>query len=98
MQALTYEDESPRSIMHGFLNVFLTAAFCFNGIGAVDAPRLVSLEDAGELVFDDDGVAWGDYRLSTAEIERVRRRFAMSFGSCSFTEPVEDLTLLGLMD
>ncbi len=97
-QALTYEAGSASATMHGFLNVFLAAAFCFNGIGAVDAPRLLALDDTGDLSFDDDGVAWEDYRISTAEIERIRRRFAISFGSCSFTEPVEDLRSLGLMD
>lgn len=97
-QALSYEDGAPRSVMHGFLNVFLTAVFCFNGLGAVDAPRLLSLQSADEWHFDDGGVAWEDYRMSVAEIERVRRRFAISFGSCSFEEPVVDLRHLGLLE
>ena len=54
MQALTYEDESPRSIMHGFLNVFLTAAFCFNGIGSADA-RLRRIPTAGSARFSRSG-------------------------------------------
>jgi hypothetical protein len=95
--ALTYEAGSERAVMHGFLNVFLAAAFCFNGLGATDAPRVVALETSEGLHFDDDGVSWEEYRVSTAEIATVRRRFALSFGSCSFTEPVEGLVALGLL-
>jgi len=94
---LTYDAASPRATMHGFLNVFLAAAFCFNGLGAADAPRLLSLDSADEFEFTDDGVAWGEYRVTTNELETIRRRFAISFGSCSFTEPIEGLGQLGLM-
>jgi len=97
-RALTYEEESPRAVMHGFLNVFLAAAFCFNGLGVADAPRVVALESLEGVRFDDDGVSWEDYRVSTAEMATIRRRFALSFGSCSFTEPVEGLEALGLLE
>jgi len=96
-QALTYAADSPRGVMHGFLNVFLAAVFCYNGLGAGDALQLLDVTDAGEFGFDDDGVSWRDYRVSTAEIETVRRRLAVSFGSCSFTEPVDDLKSFNLL-
>jgi len=95
--ALTYEPDSPRGIMHGFLNVFLTAAFCYNGIGVQDAPRLLDVTDIGRVTFDADGVAWDHYRLSVDEVVTARRRLATSFGSCSFTEPVEGLQQLELI-
>lgn len=96
-QALTYEPDAERGVMHGFLNVLLTAAFCYNGLTAGDAERLMELGGAGDLRFDDDGVAWEQYRVSTAEIETARRRLAISFGSCSFEEPVGDLEALKLL-
>jgi hypothetical protein len=96
--ALTYDAEAPRAVMHGFLNVFLAAAFCFNGLGAADAPRMLSLESVEEWRFDDRGARWEDYQVSTREIEAIRRRFAVSFGSCSFEEPLDDLRHLGLVD
>jgi hypothetical protein len=95
---LTYEDGAAVGVMHGFLNVLLGAVFCFNGLGVADAPRLLSLESAAAWSFGDDGVEWEDYRVSTAEIEKIRRRFFVSFGSCSFQEPVDDLRRLGLLD
>lgn len=94
---LTYDDHPPRATMHGFLNVFLVAALCFNGLGAADAPRLLAQQSAQEWSFDDDGAGWESYRVATAEIEKIRRRFLISFGSCSFVEPVDELRRLGLL-
>jgi hypothetical protein len=94
--ALTYEEDAARATMHGFLNVFLTAAFCYNGIGAADAPRLLALEAADSWSFGDSAT-WEDYRVSVAEVEKVRRRLLISFGSCSFVEPIDDLQRLGLL-
>jgi len=95
-QALTYEPDSARGVMHGFLNVFLVAAFCYNGLGALEALQLLDVSAADAFRFDDEGVSWRDYRVSTGEIETMRRRLAVSFGSCSFTEPVDDLKTINL--
>jgi len=95
--ALTYEPDSARATMHGFLNVFLAAALCYNGLDAPSAEKLVGVTDPAEMTFDDDGAAWGDYRVSAAEIATARRRLVASFGSCSFEEPVDDLATIGLL-
>jgi hypothetical protein len=47
--------------------------------------------------FDVDGVAWREHRLSRDEIAAARRDFSISFGSCSFTEPIDDLRSLHLL-
>jgi len=96
-QALTYEENAPRGVMHGFLNVFLAAAFCYNGLGMVDTPQMIELTDIDEVDWRDDGVSWRDYHVSVDELVMIRRRFAISFGSCSFEEPIEDLQRLELM-
>ena len=36
--ALTYAAESPRAVMHGFLNLFAAAAFAWHGAGAACSP------------------------------------------------------------
>ena len=95
-QALTYEPDSARGVMHGFLNVFLVAAFCYNGLGAPEARQLLDVSERRALRFDDDGISWRDYRVSTGEVETMRRRLAVSFGSCSFTEPIDDLKTINL--
>jgi len=95
--ALTYEPHAERAVMHGFLNVMLLAAFCHNGIGVADAPRLIREENAANFHFSDDGVRWEDYFVADRELVSIRRRFAISFGSCSFEEPVADLKKLNLI-
>jgi hypothetical protein len=50
-----------------------------------------------QIEFTDDTIAWGEYRLSRDEVTTIRRRFAISFGSCSFREPVDDLLKAGLI-
>jgi hypothetical protein len=40
---------------------------------------------------------WGEYEIATESIEDVREEFAMSFGSCSFDEPRQDLRAIGLL-
>jgi hypothetical protein len=96
-RALTYEKNAPRGVMHGFLNVFLAAAFHYNGLTSRDADALLRAESLREVEFGDDHVAWREYRLSREELTTIRRRFAISFGSCSFREPVEDLIEMKLL-
>lgn len=92
---LTYEPGSPTSEMYGFLNVAVGAALLWHGRSAdvvLDALQERSL-DAFE--FTDDGLAWRNERLSRNEVEAVRSRFFVGFGSCSFSEPVTEIGLEG---
>lgn len=95
---LTYAADAPKGTMHGFLNVLLMTAF------ARDSYRVALLEELMEEEFDevftfrDDGVGWrGEYFLSAEQLRFLRQKGMISFGSCSFTEPVEDLQGLGLL-
>ena len=86
VKPLTYESNAPTGTMHGFVNVFMAAAI-------PDRAEEVLLDR--EFSFDDDGVTWRDVHVTTEEIARMRRTFAISFGSCSFEEPIADLKELG---
>ncbi len=95
---LTYEPDSPSTVMHGFLNVAILAALVYW--------QKVTLEEALEVIEESsikgfqvkaDGIAWSTRNLNLAEIEEVRQRFFRSFGSCSFQEPIDDLKELKLL-
>ncbi|HYF62853.1 MAG TPA: hypothetical protein VD886_08550 [Herpetosiphonaceae bacterium] len=92
---LTYEPDSPRGTMYGFLNVFLAAAALHAGEDAAAAGRLLVESDPASLAWDDAGVEWGGLRLDAAALGAARSGCAIAFGSCSFTEPIEDLRALG---
>ncbi len=95
MAPLTYAPASDCAVMFGYLNLFLAAAVLWNGRPREEAARLLTDEDRTGLVLQDDGISWGGIRLTVAELERTRREFARSIGSCSFTEPVEEIRALG---
>lgn len=95
---LTYEDRSPSGTMHGFLNVFLTAAFLDAGkIEGSKIEVLLGERSVGAFAWNDDGVTWMGHHLTAEELARARRRFARSYGSCSFTEPIDELRELELL-
>jgi hypothetical protein len=78
--------------MHGFLNVFVAACLVLAGKADVAVATQV-LEDAlaTSFRFDANGLRYRELSLAVAEVTGARR-FARSFGSCSFEEPIADLT------
>jgi hypothetical protein len=89
---LTYAPDACFAIMHGFINVFLAAAFAWHGERQIYP--ILAETDPSAFRFDDRA-HWRDLALSTEKIADTRREFAHSFGSCSFDEPIEDLRTLG---
>jgi hypothetical protein len=94
---LTYQPDSPSGIMHGFLNVFLAAVFLQSGMDPGRGVELLDDRSSEAFDFEPDGVMWRGNRLDMDQISAARKDFAISFGSCSFTEPVVDLQSLRLL-
>lgn len=93
---LTYEAGSACAMMHGYVNVFLAAAFC--AAGASDTALAVLEEtDASAFHFDARGGWWREAHVDHASLERTRQTVALSFGSCSFEEPVGEARQLHLI-
>jgi hypothetical protein len=82
--------------MHGFVNVVLAAALLT--AGRID-------EDLAEALLDDyrpesfkfggRAGSWLNAVVTYSEIAHARRALLRSVGSCSFEEPVSELTALG---
>lgn len=97
-QRLTYQEDSPRAVMHGFVNVFAAAALLFNEPKqSQEAAWILAERDADAITMDGDMMTWqnSSVTLSTQQIREARERFSISFGSCSFVEPIADLRALG---
>jgi len=94
---LTYEAGSPHGMMFGFLNVFLAAAFARAGLTLKELALLLEEKDADSFQFTETSASWRGKTVSRTEISAVRHHVALSFGSCSFQEPVDDLRSLGLL-
>ena len=96
VRPLTYEKNSATGPMHGFLNVFLAAALVQGGMNAANAAQILEESDPNEFSFDDHGASWRDRRATRDALATSRSTFALSFGSCSFDEPIAELKELGL--
>ena len=97
IQKLTYKNDSPSGMMFGFLNVFLAAVFLHAGMNDGEVLHVLEEQSPDAFRFDEDGVHWQAYRLSDEQLRHVRARVAVSFGSCSFLEPLNDLRSLNFL-
>ena len=101
VQRLSYEPTSAEARMHGFLNVFIAAALAWDAAVRGEEPdvaglvRVLDCEDPRAFAFDESAASWSGRRISLDVLSDMRRRFALSFGSCSFEEPIDDLRALG---
>jgi hypothetical protein len=83
--------------MFGFLNLFLAAAFAQAGMMETDLAELLTETNLAAFRFDADAAHWRTRRLYAERVAEARRHFALSFGSCSFDEPIADLKRLKLL-
>ncbi len=96
---LRHRNEEIGADEHGFLNVFLASCLALTDeLGVSDITALLEERDVKAFKFSDDSITWRKHRLRDDSIEDVREEFAVSFGSCSFDEPRQDLRELGLLD
>lgn len=94
---LTYQPDSAVCTMFGFLNMFLAAGIARRGGTAADVVAVLEERTPKALRITDDGISWRSYRLDVGCLSLVRNELFVSFGSCSFVEPIEGLQSLGLL-
>jgi hypothetical protein len=106
-RSLTYEPNSRQGMMHGFLNLFTAAAIAWGAVrsgkaapGVVLATCLADRERAN-WHFGEDALTWGGeekpIQIDAACLRSMRSEFALSFGSCSFEEPLQELHEIELL-
>ncbi|MBI5473390.1 MAG: hypothetical protein HY961_13680 [Ignavibacteriae bacterium] len=89
--SLTYEPASATGKMFGYLNVFLAAAFLRNGMDMDEAVMLLEEESPDAFAFGDSGISWRAHTIAIDALRRTREQTIASFGSCSFTEPMNEI-------
>ncbi len=97
LQRYTYKPDSASGAMHGFLNVFLTAAMVRDGMSEADAAQLLAEEDPAAFLWEDKGAAWRSHCIGNKQLAAARKSFCLTVGSCSFAEPLDNLKALGLL-
>ena len=94
---LTYEPAAPTAPMFGFLNVLLAAALARGGATLDDMIAILQAERGSDFRFADDDIRWRASRVTRQELLESHATFALSFGSCSFEEPLYELRRLALL-
>jgi hypothetical protein len=84
--------------MFGFLNVLTATAMCDgHDLSRDEVTDILEEEDGAAFTFTDSDVRWRDLSASKTDIEQARDSL-VSYGSCSVTEPIEELKQLGLLE
>jgi hypothetical protein len=91
---LTYDTAAPSSRMFGFVNLFLAAAAVAAGAGDDEASQLLEESDARAFRIGPRAIRWRGREIGETALARARETAALSFGSCSFREPVDGIAQL----
>ncbi len=94
---LTYEESGPSTMMHGFLNLLIAAAAAYAGCCEETVEQILSDESRESFHFEAASIGWNVWSFPNKHILAMRERFLVSFGSCSFVEPISDMKKLGLL-
>jgi len=82
----------------GFVNVFVGAALLFHGqVEQEELEMLLADEHTKHFEFTPTSVSWKSRSIGIGALREARERFARSFGSCSFEEPLGDLRSMHLL-
>ncbi|HKF48456.1 MAG TPA: hypothetical protein VKB38_13925 [Terracidiphilus sp.] len=91
---LTYAADSPCGMMHGFMNLLCAAAVIRFGGAAREAVDVLEEQDPAAFRVTDEEIVVRGHVWNVDQLREVRQ-FFISFGSCSFTEPIHDLEAMG---
>lgn len=95
---LRHESREVGAKMHGFLNVFAAAALARSAnLAEPEIAALLEREESPDFSLTTDALRCGARAISLDDIRAARGQLAISFGSCSLMEPIEDLKALGLL-
>ena len=94
--ALTYDSDAPRGTMFGYLNMFTAAVLAWDGADESVVLSALLSQSPRDFHFSDDAVAFHSTSVPIAVVRDAREKFIISFGSCSFREPVDDLAAISI--
>lgn len=96
---IRHMDENVGCKLYGFLNFFTAClmAYKFNLEGA-PLTEILKTERVDVFHFEREWFSFQNKKFNLSEIKKIRREWALSFGSCSLLEPVEFLRQYGLLD
>ena len=96
--ALCSRNEQVGADEFGFLNVFLGAALARAcRLDHEELAEVLQERSSEAFVFEETSISWRNHEIGIEEIVQSRIEGAISYGSCAFDEPLNDLRHLGLI-
>jgi len=84
--------------MQGFINVFAAGIIAMrHDISVREMDEILNDANPSNFIFTEESFSWRDWKVEIDDIEFARKNLVLSFGSCSFDEPVDDLRSLHLL-
>jgi hypothetical protein len=87
---LTYEGGAAHAPMYGYLNLLVATAALRAGQPVARAGAVLGQTDPSSLEFTDAAIRWADVEVPLEVLRATRADHLVSFGSCSFREPVDE--------
>lgn len=91
----TYQTDSNEGMMHGFFNVAFAATLLYFGGTATEALHTLEEEDPRAWQAAPEEIRCREHLWSADQLRAIREHSFISFGSCSFEEPMRDLEAMG---
>lgn len=93
---LRHFNDGVQAKMHGFINVFGAGLLAHAHTLSISGVQTILEDEAAvDFEFTDNGFSWCGLSVDIETITHLRDTALLSFGSCSFDEPREDLQALG---
>ena len=87
------------SEVHGFINLFAASVMAHvHDLPVTKLIEIVAENDAGAFVIKPDRLAWRAWEAFADDVAKARRSLLTTFGSCSFSEPRNDLRSLTIVE
>ena len=84
--------------MHGFVNLFTASVLAdLHDLPVRQLIEIVAEVDSEAFRLGPDRLGWRHLEASADDVARARRSVLTSFGSCSFSDPRDDLRGLGIV-
>lgn len=95
---IRHYDDGLDTEMHGFLNLFAAAVLAAEHRLPAEHVETILREDiANNFRFEKEGLSWRNLNVSLDGIRHAREHLALSFGSCSYEDPIDNLRDLDLL-
>ena len=93
-----HHDAALGTLVHGFLNLVAAGVMArVHGLDTAGIAEIVAEQEEASFMVTPEHFAWRGLSATAAQVRLARRESVVGFGSCSFTEPRDDLRALGLL-